>query len=135
MMSDQDTLCACSDSAFAIPAHIPQRFPDSPRPTSQMGHHDASVEITTPVESGAQLPYTRTRDPIANEVKKKRKRAKRKRADKFQLEMLMKAFQSNAKPPTVERVELAKKLDMSAHSVYHWCGPIFPADYCNPLEA
>ncbi|KAI0040215.1 hypothetical protein FA95DRAFT_1611979 [Auriscalpium vulgare] len=109
-MSDQDTLY-------------------SPRPTSQMGHHDASVEITTP-ESGAQLPYTRTRDPIANEVKKKRKRA-----DKFQLEMLMKAFQSNAKPPTVERVALAKKLDMSAHSVYHWCGPIFPADHCNPLEA
>ncbi|KAI0823672.1 hypothetical protein BC628DRAFT_496384 [Trametes gibbosa] len=78
------------------------------RPT--MGH---SASPYPRVPSVAQQPYAP--EPQAEPVKKKRKRA-----DAEQLKVLNETYNRTAFPSTEERIELAKKLGMSARSVQIW---------------
>ena len=55
-------------------------------------------------------------EPPAEPIKKKRKRA-----DAEQLKVLNETYNRTAFPSTEERIELAKKLGMSARSVQIWC--------------
>ncbi len=61
---------------------------------------------------------THAPEPPVEPVKKKRKRA-----DAEQLKVLNETYNRTAFPSTEERIELAKKLGMSARSVQIWCAP------------
>lgn len=84
-----------------------------------------SVDRTSRVPVHAPSPYARnppsmtsnySPDAVSEPVIKK----KRKRADAEQLKVLNETYNRTAFPSTEERIELAKKLGMSARSVQIW---------------
>lgn len=62
------------------------------------------------------MSYSPEEPPSEPMIKKKRKRA-----DAEQLKVLNETYARTAFPSTEERIELAKKLGMSARSVQIWC--------------
>ncbi|TBU33783.1 hypothetical protein BD309DRAFT_52963 [Dichomitus squalens] len=106
-----------------LPPPIPAMNPYDA--SSGLGHRRGSlVERSNPMRPGGHgaSPYPRVPsaaphvpEPPVEPVKKKRKRA-----DAEQLKVLNETYNRTAFPSTEERIELAKKLGMSARSVQIW---------------
>lgn len=77
----------------------------------------STVHATSPYARGPPaMSYSPEEPPSEPMIKKKRKRA-----DAEQLKVLNETYARTAFPSTEERIELAKKLGMSARSVQIWC--------------
>lgn len=109
----------------------PMHFPGEghPPPPHRNAHPAEWPSSSARADSHLVSPYAR-RDMMGHspqepspvdypQVKKKRKRA-----DAQQLKILNEVYARTAFPTTEERLELARKLDMSARSVQIWC--VFP---------
>ncbi len=110
---------------YAYPPDARTLPPPLPTPfdaTSLGPRRGSLVERSNPLRPGAHggSPYPRVPsaipEPPLEPVKKKRKRA-----DAEQLKVLNETYNRTAFPSTEERIELAKKLGMSARSVQIWC--------------
>ena len=109
----------------SLPPPIPSMHPYDT--ASALGHRRNSLVERTSMRPGGHgsTPYprvpsvaTHAPEPPVEPVKKKRKRA-----DAEQLKVLNETYNRTAFPSTEERIELAKKLGMSARSVQIWCVP------------
>ncbi|PIL36206.1 transcription factor [Ganoderma sinense ZZ0214-1] len=105
------------------PRHLPPPLQMNPydQPSSLGGRRGSLVERSNPLRTSGHgaSPYPRVAsaiphvpEPPVEPVKKKRKRA-----DAEQLKVLNETYSRTAFPSTEERIELAKKLGMSARSV------------------
>ncbi|KAM5530964.1 hypothetical protein V8D89_015346 [Ganoderma adspersum] len=109
------------------PRHLPPPLPMSnpyDQTSSLGGRRGSLVERSNPLRTSGHgaSPYPRVPsvvphvpEPPVEPVKKKRKRA-----DAEQLKVLNETYNRTAFPSTEERIELAKKLGMSARSVQIW---------------
>ena len=109
------------------PRQLPPPVPMGYDTTSGLTHRRPSlVDRNNPLRPNAHGvgPYQRVPsanpmpEPVAEPTKKKRKRA-----DAEQLKVLNETYARTAFPSTEERIELAKKLGMSARSVQIWYVP------------
>lgn len=97
--------------------HGPSHRP--PHPTEWGGPQRTDTHLVSPYARGPREMMSHSPQepsPIEYPVVKK----KRKRADASQLKILNEVYARTAFPTTEERMELAKKLDMSARSVQIW---------------
>ena len=104
------------------PRQLPPPVQMDPYGAQSYAHHRRpSLVDRNPMRPGGvhgPSPYPRAPsvpEPPAEPIKKKRKRA-----DAEQLKVLNDTYQRTAFPSTEERIELAKKLGMSARSVPVW---------------
>ena len=109
----------------------PMHFPgDGHPPPHRSGHSGEWPSSSARAESHLVSPYAR-RDMMGHSpqepspVEYTAVKKKRKRADAAQLKILNEVYARTAFPTTEERLELAKKLDMSARSVQIWCVCVF----------
>lgn len=109
--------------------HIGHSLHFSPEghPSAHRGGHSGEwLPGSNRAESHLVSPYAR-RDMMGHSpqepspVEYTAVKKKRKRADAAQLKILNEVYARTAFPTTEERLELAKKLDMSARSVQIWC--------------
>ena len=109
------------------PRQLPPPISMSPYdPSSGLGQRRGSlVERSNPLRPGGHgaSPYPRVPSAVPNlpEPPVEPVKKKRKRADAEQLKVLNETYNRTAFPSTEERIELAKKLGMSARSVQIWC--------------
>ena len=102
----------------------------------------ASLDRNIPSSRGVtQLPYARAPPApspvpfdIPPEVPETTIKKKRKRADARQLDALQTLYARTAFPSTEERVELGKRIDMSARSVQIWLAHTFIYAICMVSE-
>ena len=114
------------------PRQLPPPLPGGLNPydhSGMLGRRGSLVERSNPLRTGGHgsSPYPRVPsvvpsipEPPVEPVKKKRKRA-----DAEQLKVLNETYNRTAFPSTEERIELAKKLGMSARSVQIWYARCF----------
>ena len=120
------------------PRHLPPPLPMSnpyDQTSSLGGRRGSLVERSNPLRTGGHgaSPYPRVPSVVPNvpEPPVEPVKKKRKRADAEQLKVLNETYNRTAFPSTEERIELAKKLGMSARSVQIWC----VSHSCSPSRA
>lgn len=107
--------------------HFPQDVHPSAHQATHRSSHTADYGISQRPDSHLVSPYARTQRESSNPspqepspVDYPNAKKKRKRADAAQLKVLNEVYARTAFPTTEERLELSKRLDMSARSVQIW---------------